>query len=89
MKTIAVIDRLSDQQTAVILVETLGKEFVVKQALLPEGVNVHDYIDVEVIGDCLTILGKNEIKTKEQKERIKDKLALLRAKNKHMSRRRR
>lgn len=89
MKTIAVIDRMSDQQTAVILVETLGKEFVVEQAQLPEGVNVHDYIDVEVIHNSLTILGKNELKTKEQKVKIKDKLAVLRAKNNHISRRRR
>jgi hypothetical protein len=89
MKTVAVIDRFSDQDTAVILVESIQKEFVVKQAELPQEAKPNDYLDVEVTGDVLQIIGINHEQTAVQKNRIQDKMAKLRAKNSGVSRRRR
>lgn len=89
MKTVAVIDRFSDQDTAVILVESIQKEFVVKQTALPLEAKPHDYLDVEIIDQTLKIIGINHEETTAQKTNIKDKMAKLRAKNKGVSRRRR
>ncbi|MGM0524304.1 MAG: DUF3006 domain-containing protein [Bacillota bacterium] len=89
MKTVAVIDRFSDQDTAVILVESMQKEFVVKQEQLPQGAKPNDYLDVDVTGDALQINGINQEETEARKNSIQDKMAKLRAKNSGVSRRRR
>ncbi|GEM02057.1 Protein of unknown function [Halolactibacillus halophilus] len=89
MKTVAVIDRFSDQDTAVILVESVQKEFVVKQAELPQEAKPNDYLDVEIIGQTLRIIGINHEETSSRKTSIQDKMAKLRAKNSGVSRRRR
>lgn len=89
MKTVAVIDRFSDQHTAVILVESMGKEFVISQDELPQGAKPHDYLDVDVTGDSLQMIRINHEETTARKNSIQDKLSKLRAKNSGVSRRRR
>ncbi len=89
MKTVAVIDRFSDQHTAVILVESMQKEFVVSQERLPEGAKPNDYLDVEVANDALQVKGINHEETATRKNSIQNKMAKLRAKNSDVSRRRR
>lgn len=89
MTILAMIDRFSDQHTAVILVESLGREFIVHRTDLPEGTKPNDYLDVQVHEDRLHILGINEEETDQRQQVIKDKMAKLRQKNSQVSRRRR
>ncbi|GEM03636.1 hypothetical protein HMI01_06240 [Halolactibacillus miurensis] len=89
MKTLAVIDRFSDLNTAVILVESMHKQFVVKKDQLPTGAKPQDYLDVEVADESLQILGINTVETTKRKKNIHEKMEKLRAKNSAVSRRRR
>lgn len=71
------IDRFSDQDTAILLVEQIGKEFIVKIEQLPKGVNRGDYLILEIEDNQIQSIDKDQERTKERQLAIKSKLDML------------
>ncbi|WP_440895045.1 DUF3006 domain-containing protein [Amphibacillus sp. Q70] len=82
MKVEAVIDRFTEQRQAVVLAETIGKEFFIDQAKLPEGAVRGDYLNLELDkNDQVVNIVINQEKTMERKKSVQAKLAQLRQKS--------
>jgi len=78
IKVEAMIDRFSDQETAVLLAEQIGKEFIVKKDQLPKGAKREDYLVLEVEGDKILSIDLDFKKTKDRKDSVQSKLDRLR-----------
>jgi len=77
MMTEAMIDRFSDNAQAVILAETIGKEFVVHQSKLPKGAKPGDYLQINISGEDLVAIVLDEAKTNKRKKQVSSKFAQL------------
>ncbi len=76
----AVLDRIEDGKFAVILAESLNKEFVIDVSLLPEGSKEGTWFKITIQDDQIEQITIDEAKTKEKLKTINEKLNLLRQK---------
>lgn len=78
MKVEAVIDRITEHGQAVVLAETIEREFFIERKELPEGAERGDYLNLELDEDEIRSIEIDEKKTKERKSAVKSKLEQLR-----------
>lgn len=84
-----VLDRFADQDQAVLLVEELGEEFVLKASDLPLGSKPGMWFDIKLRNNEVEALVINEEKTEQQWQRSADLMEKLREKSKGSKFRRR
>ncbi|MGB5946216.1 DUF3006 domain-containing protein [Paenisporosarcina sp.] len=75
-----VLDRIEEGKHAVILVEELGKEFIIQVSDLPEGSYAGTWFDVEITNNELSILTIDIKETSTLHEEITNKVNNLRGK---------
>lgn len=76
----AVVDRLTDNGQALLLVESLQEQFHVDVATLPVGSGVGTWLVAEIVEGKVLSLSIDEEKTVEMKKEIGDRLARLQSK---------
>ncbi|QUW23121.1 DUF3006 domain-containing protein [Sporosarcina sp. Marseille-Q4063] len=76
----AYLDRFTDNHQALILVESLQKEFHVQTSSLPTGSNEGSWLLVEIQGDAVTSLQLDEKKTQDMKRDTQNRLERLKSK---------
>lgn len=74
----AVLDRIEDQQHAVLLVGEQQHERVVPANTLPAGTKPGDWLRVRFEGDAVLAISVDLQETEQTQQRIADKLARLR-----------
>jgi len=74
----AVLDRIEDQQHAVLLVGEQQHEQVVPASTLPAGAKPGDWLRVRFEGDTVLAISVDRQETEQTQQRIADKLARLR-----------
>jgi hypothetical protein len=76
----AYLDRFTDNQQALILVESLQKEFHVPISSLPTGSNEGSWLLVDIKGDAVTTIQLNDKKTSDMKRDTQNRLQRLKSK---------
>ncbi|OLS40845.1 DUF3006 domain-containing protein [Bacillus sp. MRMR6] len=76
------LDRIEDQQFAVILVEELNQEFILPKEKLPPDSTEKSYFDVTVENGQITAITWNEQETSAQQQKVDDMMEKLRSKSK-------
>jgi hypothetical protein len=76
----AYLDRFTDNNQALILVESLQKEFHVPTSSLPTGSNEGSWLLVDIQGDKVTSLQLDEQKTSDMKRDTQNRLQRLKSK---------
>ncbi len=76
----AYLDRFTDNEKALLLVEELQKEFHVDISALPSGSTAGTWFLVEIQGDEITSFQVDEGKTAEMKQEIDDRMQRLKSK---------
>ncbi|WP_019414768.1 DUF3006 domain-containing protein [Paenisporosarcina sp. TG20] len=75
-----VLDRIEEGKHAVILVDEVGKEFIIQVNDLPEGSKVGMWFDVEIINNDLSKISINMKETTNLNEEITNKVNKLKEK---------
>lgn len=78
MKTEAMIDRFTEAGQAVVLAETIGREFFIEKEKLPEGVERGAYLTLVLDGDEVVSIAFDQEKTQARRSAVQSKLAKLR-----------
>ena len=78
MKTEAMIDRFTEAGQAVVLAETIGREFLIEKESLPEGVDRGAYLTLELDGDEVVSITFDQEKTQSRQSAVQSKMAKLR-----------
>ena len=78
MKTEAMIDRFTEAGQAVVLAETIGREFLIEKESLPEGVERGSYLTLELDGDVVVSITFDQEKTQTRQSAVRSKMAKLR-----------
>jgi hypothetical protein len=76
----AYLDRFTDNKQALILVESLQKEFHVPTSALPTGSNEGSWLLVDIKGDAVTTIQLNDKKTSDMKRDTQNRLQRLKSK---------
>ena len=76
------LDRIEDNQFAVILVEEIKKEFVIPVVDLPEGSKENSYFEISIENDNITSMKLDEQTTQTEQEKVDDLMTQLRSKSK-------
>ncbi len=76
----AYLDRFTDNEKALLLVEELQKEYHVDISALPTGSTAGTWLLVEIQGDELTSYQVDEVKTAEIRQKIDDRMQRLKSK---------
>ncbi|WP_456278975.1 DUF3006 family protein [Bacillus sp. AK128] len=76
------LDRIEDDQFAVILVEEIQKEFIIPSTELPEGSKVKSYFDLIIENEKITSIKLNEQMTTTEQQQVDDLMSKLRSKSK-------
>ena len=76
----AYLDRFTDNEKALLLVEELQKEFHVDISALPSGSTAGTWFLVEIQGDEITSFQVDEGKTAEMKQEVVDRMQRLKSK---------
>ncbi len=76
----AYLDRFTDNEKALLLIEELQKEFHVDISALPTGSTAGTWLLVEIQGDELTSFQVDEVKTAEMRQKIDDRMQRLKSK---------
>ncbi|MED4019031.1 DUF3006 family protein [Sutcliffiella cohnii] len=76
------LDRIEDDKYAVILVEEIGKEYVLHKDQLPHGSRIHSYFDVKIEDDRIISLTLDEKASISEQQKVDSMMAKLRSKNK-------
>lgn len=76
------LDRIEDNKFAVILVESINKEFIIPKAELPEGSTEKSYFDLTIEKDKIKSLKLNEQSSVTEQQKTDDLLSKLRSKSK-------
>lgn len=84
----AYLDRFTNSEEALLIVESLHKEFHVAQSFLPAESTRGTWFVVEVQDDEITSIAIDIEKTNEMKEKIGDRMARLQSKKKSKFKRR-
>lgn len=80
-KEIGYVDRIEDGHLAVLLVDTLGKEFVVDITKLPEGAKEGTYLTITLVDGEITELIINQQETELMEQEIAQKLQRIKSKS--------
>ena len=78
----AYLDRFTDTDQALILVEDLQKEFLVPVSNLPTGSQAGTWFVVDIQNDNITSLQINEKKTRDMQDDIKNRMQRLQSSKK-------
>lgn len=78
----AYLDRFTDTNHALILVEDLQKEFLVTVSALPTGSKAGTWLFVDIQNDKITSLQINEKKTSDMKSDIQNRMQRLQSNKK-------
>jgi hypothetical protein len=76
----AYLDRFTDNEKALLLVEELQKEYHVDISALPTGSTAGTWLLVEIQGDELTSFQVDEVKTAEMRQKTDDRMQRLKSK---------
>jgi hypothetical protein len=76
------LDRIEDNQFAVILVEEIKKEFVIPVEDLPEGSKKNSYFEMSIENDKISSIKLDEQTTQTEQEKVDDLMTKLRSKSK-------
>ncbi|MEH7493216.1 DUF3006 domain-containing protein [Neobacillus niacini] len=76
------LDRIEDNQFAVILVEEIKKEFVIPVEDLPEGSKENSYFEMSIENDKISSIKLDEQTTQTEQEKVDDLMTKLRSKSK-------
>ena len=76
----AYLDRFTDNEKALLLVEELQKQFHIHISALPSGSTAGTWFLVEIQGDEITSFLVDEGKTVEMKQEISDRMQRLQSK---------
>lgn len=76
------LDRIEDNQFAVILAEEIKKEFIIPVEDLPEGSKEKSYFEITIKNDKITSMKLDEQTTQTEQEKVDDLLSKLRSKSK-------
>ncbi|WP_077618200.1 DUF3006 domain-containing protein [Bacillus sinesaloumensis] len=75
------VDRIEDNQHAVILVEEINKEFIIPINKLPADISPGAYVDLTIENETITSIKKNEDETNSQQQKVEDMMSKLRKKS--------
>lgn len=78
----AYLDRFTDNDTALILIESLQKEFRVPSTSLPTGSVIGTWLTVEIQDDTIISIQLDEQKTSEMQSDIQNRMQRLQSKKK-------
>ena len=84
----AYLDRMTDKDTAIILVESLQKEFHVVSTSLPNGSVAGTWLTVDIQDDAIISIQLDEQKTNEMQSDIQNHMKRLQSKKKSRFKRR-
>lgn len=76
----AYLDRFTEGNKALVLIEELQKEFHVDISSLPSGSTAGTWFSVEIHGDEITSIQIDEGKTAEIKQEVEDRIQRLKSK---------
>jgi hypothetical protein len=76
------LDRIEDNQYAVILVEEMKKEFIVPKEDLPQGSKENSYFEITIENEKITFLKLDEHTTISEQEKVNAMMTELRSKSK-------
>ncbi|MFC7063710.1 DUF3006 domain-containing protein [Halobacillus seohaensis] len=78
----AVLDRIEENQYGVLLVEEVGKEFILTKDQLPEGSKTHDWFEVTIENNEIAKIIPDHKTTAIQKEKVRSKRERLKKRSK-------
>lgn len=78
---IGYVDRIEEERFAVVLVEALGKEFVVDVSELPETANEGSYLTVTLMNGKVCGLALNQQEAESMEREIEEKLQRIKSKS--------
>lgn len=78
----AYLDRFTDNQLAIILIDELQQEFQIPIPSLPSGCTPGDWLTVEIQAGKITSIQLDSLKTEQKKSEIQNRMQRLRAKKK-------
>jgi hypothetical protein len=76
------LDRIEDNQYAVILVEEMKKEFIIPKEDLPSGSKENSYFEITIENEKITSIELNEQTTLTEQEKVDDMMKRVRSKSK-------
>ena len=76
------LDRIEDNQFAVILVEEIKKEFIIPKEDLPEGSTEKSYFEIAIENDKITSMKLDEQTTRSEQGKVDNMISKLRSKSK-------
>ncbi|WHZ05596.1 DUF3006 domain-containing protein [Neobacillus sp. YX16] len=76
------LDRIEDNQFAVILVEEMKKEFIIPKKDLPQGSKENSYFEITIENEKITSIELDEQTTLSEQEQVDDMMTKLRSKSK-------
>jgi hypothetical protein len=76
------LDRIEDNQYAVILVEEMKKEFIIPKEYLPQGSKEDSYFEIIIENEKITSIELDEQTTLSEQEKVDDMMTKLRSKSK-------
>lgn len=79
------VDRIEDGSYAIILIESINKEFAIDSSDLPQNIQAGAWVDVTFRGESIHSVKYDQIETEKAKARVSEKMDLLRQKKKGSS----
>jgi hypothetical protein len=76
------LDRIEDNQFAVILVEEIKKELIIPVEELPAGSKVNSYFEISIENEKITSIKLDVKTTQTEQEKVDDMMTMLRSKSK-------
>lgn len=76
------LDRIEDNQYAVILVEEMKKEFIIPKEDLPQGSKENSFFEITIENEKITSILLDEQATLSEQEKVDDMMTKLRSKSK-------
>jgi hypothetical protein len=76
------LDRIEDNQYAVILVEEMKKEFIIPKEDLPSGSKENSYFEITIENEKITSIELDEQTTLTEQEKVDDMMKRVRSKSK-------
>ena len=76
------LDRIEDNDLAVILIEDINEEIIIPLDQLPEGSTENTWLQLEKTDDSFQVIAIDDEKTEQETETSQDLMAKLRAKSK-------
>ncbi|MEH6995677.1 DUF3006 domain-containing protein [Neobacillus drentensis] len=76
------LDRIEDNQFAVILVEEMKKEFIIPKENLPQGSKENSYFEITIENEKITSMKLDAQTTVSEQEKVDEMMTKLRSKSK-------